>query len=422
MTTAVAGLIAGLALVVGLVTEHIGRGWEQDLGSRFSTSPWAGPWLGPGSRQPSPGLARSRVAAWCSPASCGSWARRRAATPSRIGGLAFAFQGYFDLLLVLIALSFAARWPARPSERVYLAALAVVFVVNSVVRLVARSGELVGTEVVPFETALPFVAWADLVRSAGVAFAAVLIARRWFTSSGPARRYLGPVLVAGMATSAAAAYGMWYPLAALGIVPPTPDDLVIVLAWTANVIRILVPIGMLVGILRSHGARSAVAGAMAGIVAGPTSSALGTALRLALGDPSLRILGWDAQAGGYRDEAGDPAVPPEASDAVAVTPISSDGIPLAVVVHDPALDEDPALVASGIALTTLVMHNERLGHEVDLQLAEVRASRARIVEAGDDERRRIERDLHDGAAAAPRRAGPRAAPGSRPRRLRCRRR
>ena len=314
----------------------------------------------------------------------------------QLGDLAFAFQGYFDLVLVLITLSFAARWPARPSERVYLAALTVVFVVNSGVRLVARSGELVGTEVVPFATVLPLVAWADLVRSAGVAFAAVLIARRWLTSSGPARRYLGPVFVAGVATSAAAAYGMWYPLSALGIVPPTPDDLVIILAWTANVIRILVPIGMLVGILRYRGARSAVAGAMAGIVAGPTSSALGTALRQALGDPSLRILGWDTQIGGYRDEAGEPAAPPEATETVAVTPISSDGVPLALVVHDPALDDDPALIASGIALTTLVMHNERLGHEVDRQLAEVRASRARIVQAGDEERRRIERDLHDG--------------------------
>jgi signal transduction histidine kinase len=297
---------------------------------------------------------------------------------------------------VLIALSFAARWPARRSDRAYVVALSIVFVANTVVRLAARSGELIGTDVLPIEAGLPMVAWADLIRSAGVAFAAVLIARRWLTASGPARRYLGPVLVGGVATSAAAAYAMSYPLAMLGVVPPVPDDLNIVLAWTANVVRVLVPIGMLVGILRYRGARSAMAGAMAGIVAGPTSSALGTALRQALGDPSLRILGWDAQAGGYRDEAGDPAIPPEATETVAVTPISSDGVPLAVVVHDPALDDDPALVASGLALTTLVMHNERLSHEVDRQLAEVRASRARIVEAGDAERRRIERDLHDG--------------------------
>jgi signal transduction histidine kinase len=396
MTTAVAGLLAGLAILVGVVTEHLGRGWEQpawipilDLAVGWSM------------------VVAGLVAAVARPRQV---AGRRlviagflwfAGTPeggdtAPFAGLAFAFQGYYDLVLVLIALSFAARWPARRSERAYLVALAVVFVVNTVVRLAARSSELIGTDLLPIETGLPMVAWADLIRSAGVAFAAVLIARRWFTASGPARRYLGPVLLGGVATSAAAAYGMSYPLAMLGAVPPVPDDLNVVLAWTANVVRILVPIGMLVGILRSQRARSAVAGALTGIVAGPTVSTLGEALRQAVGDPSLRILGWDAEAGGYRDAAGGPAVPPAESETVAVTPVSSDGVPLAVLVHDPALDEDPALVASGVALATLVMHNELLGHQVDRQLAEVRASRARIVEAGDEERRRIERDLHDG--------------------------
>jgi signal transduction histidine kinase len=45
----------------------------------------------------------------------------------------------------------------------------------------------------------------------------------------------------------------------------------------------------------------------------------------------------------------------------------------------------------------LAVENERLSAEVEAQLQEVRASRARIVEAGDQERRRVERDLHDGA-------------------------
>jgi signal transduction histidine kinase len=396
MRTAVAGLVAGLALVVGLATEHLGRGWDQaawipilDLAVGWSM------------------VAAGLVASLARPRQV---AGRRlviagflwfAGTPQGgdtepFGWLAFAFQGYFDLVLVLIALSFPARWPARRSERLYLAALAAVFVVNTVIRLAARSGEVIGTDLLPIDAGLPMVAWADLTRSAGVAVAGLFIARRWSTASGPARRYLGPVLLAGVATSAAAAYGMWYPLSILGIVPPTPAELAIGLAWTANVVRVLVPIGMLVGILRSRGARSAVAGALTGIVGGATVAALGAALRQALGDPSLRILGWDAEAGGYRDEAGDLVDPPEATTTVAVTPIASDGVPLAVVVHDAALDEDPALVASGLALATLVMHNAQLGREVDRQLAEVRASRARIVAAGDDERRRIERDLHDG--------------------------
>jgi signal transduction histidine kinase len=67
-----------------------------------------------------------------------------------------------------------------------------------------------------------------------------------------------------------------------------------------------------------------------------------------------------------------------------------------MLVHDPALAEDPALVDAGVAVTRLVIQNQRLSQEVRDQLARVIDSRARIVEAGDVERRRIERDLHDG--------------------------
>jgi signal transduction histidine kinase len=95
-----------------------------------------------------------------------------------------------------------------------------------------------------------------------------------------------------------------------------------------------------------------------------------------------------------------------------VTPVETAGRRLAVIVHDPALDEDPGLVSAGVAVTRFAIDNERLGLEISRQLEEVRASRARIVEAGDAERRRIERNLHDGVqqrlvalAMALRRAG-----------------
>jgi signal transduction histidine kinase len=66
-------------------------------------------------------------------------------------------------------------------------------------------------------------------------------------------------------------------------------------------------------------------------------------------------------------------------------------------VHDPALLEEPELVESVRATAALVLENERLAAEIRAQLAEVHASRARIVAATDEERRRLERDLHDGA-------------------------
>jgi signal transduction histidine kinase len=81
----------------------------------------------------------------------------------------------------------------------------------------------------------------------------------------------------------------------------------------------------------------------------------------------------------------------------AVLRIERDGIPVAVIVHDHALEQDPGLVAAVSAAVRLTVENERLTARVESQLEDVRASRARIVEAGDAERKRVERDLHDGA-------------------------
>ena len=76
----------------------------------------------------------------------------------------------------------------------------------------------------------------------------------------------------------------------------------------------------------------------------------------------------------------------------AVTPVTAGGEEVAVLIHDPALLDEPALVESVRATAALVLENERLAAEVRSQLAEVRASRGRIVAAADAERRRIERN------------------------------
>ena len=80
-----------------------------------------------------------------------------------------------------------------------------------------------------------------------------------------------------------------------------------------------------------------------------------------------------------------------------MTALMAGGEEIAVLVHDPALLDEPGVVDSVRATAGLVLENERLAAEVRSQLAEVRASRGRIVAAADTERRRIERNLHDGA-------------------------
>jgi signal transduction histidine kinase len=77
--------------------------------------------------------------------------------------------------------------------------------------------------------------------------------------------------------------------------------------------------------------------------------------------------------------------------------IDDDDRPLAILIHDPALDEEEELLKAVGAVATLALENQRLHAEVKAQLDEVRASRARIVDAADEERRKVERNLHDGA-------------------------
>ena len=91
---------------------------------------------------------------------------------------------------------------------------------------------------------------------------------------------------------------------------------------------------------------------------------------------------------------------------------------MAAVIHNASLLDHPELVRAAGAAAALALENERLDAELRARYEELRASRARLVTAGDAARRRLERDLHDGAAAAPRRARAGAAAGAqtRPRR------
>jgi signal transduction histidine kinase len=166
--------------------------------------------------------------------------------------------------------------------------------------------------------------------------------------------------------------------------------------WIEKVLTFFIPLTFLYGLLRVRLARGVV-GQLAVDVSGSSGTSLRDSLRRALGDPTLQIALWSREGAGYIDERGDAFVLPQESPDRAVTVISAEGSPLAAFVHDPAVRTEVELLEAVSAVTGLALENQQLQAEVHAQLEEVRASRTRIVEAGDEQRRRVERDLHDGA-------------------------
>jgi signal transduction histidine kinase len=119
------------------------------------------------------------------------------------------------------------------------------------------------------------------------------------------------------------------------------------------------------------------------------------AIARTLRDPLLELAFWLPDRRLFVDADGAEIVEP--APHLSVTPLSNDGRLVAALIHDPALAADPELLAAVGAAASLALENTRLQAELRAQLAEVRASRARLLNAGDAERRRLERDLHDGA-------------------------
>jgi signal transduction histidine kinase len=144
-------------------------------------------------------------------------------------------------------------------------------------------------------------------------------------------------------------------------------------------------------------ARAGVADLVVELGQTPTPARLRDALASALGDTSLQLAWWAPGAARFVDAAGEAIDLPEDGTGLAVTLLERNGVPEAAIIHDAILLEEPGLIASVASAMRLAVENDRLTAEVEAQLAEVRASRARIVAAGDAERRRVERDLHDGA-------------------------
>jgi signal transduction histidine kinase len=227
--------------------------------------------------------------------------------------------------------------------------------------------------------------------AAGAALATVCV-WRLAVASAPARRTLWPVLAGGIGLAAATvahsvALARW-PLED----PGDPVFLSIFAGVCAAVI--VIAVGLPWGLLRARVQRRSVARIVAELGEAPPPGSLESALAEAMGDTGLRIAYWLPASGRYGDAGGHPMEEPRPSSGHAVTPLVRDGRRVALVTHAAAVTD----LERGLgAAARLALENERLRAEVLAQLHDLRESRARIVETGDAERRRLERDLHDGA-------------------------
>lgn len=164
------------------------------------------------------------------------------------------------------------------------------------------------------------------------------------------------------------------------------------LLWLDRAAGVAVPVALASGVLFTRRARGAV-GNLVVELGNVQPGGVRDALARAIGDPTLELALWLPDRGTWVDEQGREVEIAEAPGR-AVTLIGDD---LAAIVHDADLADQQALLEAAGSAARLALENERLHAELRAQLEELRASRTRIVRAGDDERRRLERDLHDGA-------------------------
>jgi signal transduction histidine kinase len=163
------------------------------------------------------------------------------------------------------------------------------------------------------------------------------------------------------------------------------------MSWFVIGARVLLPLGFLVALFQADLFAGVARGRLLEqLLSRPSPRRWRDDVASALDDPSLRLGYWDVKQGRYREADGREITPPADESDRAWIEVDRDGRPVAAMVIDGALAEDPELVRAAASATTLAVENGNLE-------GELRDSQARILAAGDAERRRIERDLHDSA-------------------------
>ena len=285
---------------------------------------------------------------------------------------------------------------SEPLDRVLIGALAIVMIPLEALWLMFLSFDSFGEPGVPRNVlmvadepglagAVDTVQRVILITALGIL--AVVLVRRWRHASAPLRRALMPVLAgaAGLALLTAV-----YLLDKLDRGSPQVYTI-------AMLVLSAVPLIFLVGLLRARLARSGIGALLVDLREPAEPGALRDSLARALRDPTLELAYWVPEYRAYVGLDGEPVELPAPGAGRVATFVERSGTAVAALIHDASLQDEPELVGAVTSAAGIALENERLQADLRARLTDLRASRARIVEAGDTARRKLERDLHDGA-------------------------
>jgi signal transduction histidine kinase len=225
-----------------------------------------------------------------------------------------------------------------------------------------------------------------------VATAALLISRLW-RGTPPQRRALAigaPIALVFLALQVV--------FHVQALVAPEATELGQIVAWAFAGARAAIWYGFLAALIAAQlFAGRALQRLVQQTQQRPSRSQLEATLRAPLGDPRLRLAFWDENLHAWTDTDGTTRLErPAAASGLALTVIEDRGTPAAALIHDAQLDDDPELLQAAGAIALITAKNVELDTAWNSALRNLRESRARLVQAGDLERRKLERDLHDG--------------------------
>ncbi len=240
----------------------------------------------------------------------------------------------------------------------------------------------------------------NLIYLACLVLGSALVIRRWLLGGRARRRSLAPVFWS--VVPVVFAFLPWTVIEVAGGLSQKGKggsffDPLSTAAHLSPLLLIALPVGFLIGLLRTGLDMSSIGDLVVRLSSGLTPDQLQPALARALQDPSLRVLYWLPTLGWFADLDGKRVELPSPDSERAVSVLGDTSAPVAALVYDSSLVHEGQLLDTAAAAVNMALENARLQVQLRAQLEEVRQSRVRLVEAADSERQRVERDLHDGA-------------------------